>query len=54
MAKYSQWHTEMSSTSKKGHAIEEINTLGGNMDVLMKLIASRSAHIDPSDMPLSS
>ena len=31
MANYSQWHTERSSTSKKVHAIEEINTLSGKM-----------------------
>src|SRR3989337_426728 len=39
MTNYSQWHTERSSTSKKVHAIEEINTLSGKMDELMKLIA---------------
>ena len=32
MVNYSQWHTEKSSTSKKVHAIEEINTLSGKMD----------------------
>ena len=53
MANYSQWHTERSSTSKKVHAIEEINTLSGKMDELIKLIASKSAPIDPSHMPLS-
>ena len=37
MANYSQWHAERSSTSKKVHAIEEINTLSGKMDELMKL-----------------
>ena len=31
MANYSQWHTERSS-SKKVHAIEEINVLSGKMD----------------------
>ena len=50
MANYSQQHTERSSTSKKVHAIEEINTLSGKMDELMKLIASKSAPIDPNDM----
>ena len=35
------------------HAIEEINTLSGKMDELMKLFASKSAPIDPNDMPLS-
>ena len=34
MANYSQWHTERSS-SKKVHAIEEINVLSGKMDELM-------------------
>ena len=31
MANYFQWHTER-STSKKVHAIEEINVLSGEMD----------------------
>jgi len=53
MSNYSQWHTERSSTSKKVHTIEEINTLSRKMDELMKLIASKSARIDPNDMPLS-
>ena len=45
MVNYSQWHTERSS-SKKDHAIEEINILSGKMDEHMKLIASKSAPID--------
>ena len=53
MVNYSQWHTERSSTSKKVHAIEEINVLSGKMDELMKLFANKSAHTDPNDMPLS-
>ena len=40
-------------TSKKVHAIEEINVLSAKMDELMKLLASKSASIDPNDMPLS-
>ena len=52
MANYSQWHTERSS-SKKVHAIEEINVLSGKMDELMKLFATKIASIDPNDMPLS-
>ena len=52
MANYSQWHTER-STSKKLHAIEEINVLSGKMDELMKLFATKSAPIEPNDMPLS-
>mgnify|MGYP005837251789 FL=1 len=35
------------------HAIEEINVLSGKMDELMKLFATKSACIDPNDMPLS-
>ena len=38
---------------KKVHAIEEINVLSGKMDELMKLFATKSASIDPNDMPLS-
>ena len=53
MVNYSQWHTERSSTSKKVHAIEEINVLSGKIVELMKLFASNSASIDPNDMPLS-
>ena len=41
------------STSKKVHAVEEINVLSGKMDELMKLFATKSASIDPNDMPLS-
>ena len=36
MANSSQWHNERSS-SKKVHAIEEINVLSGKMDELMKI-----------------
>ena len=53
MVNYSQWHTERSSTSKKVHAIEEINVLSGKMDELMKLFASKSVSSDPNDMALS-
>ena len=53
MVNYSQWHTERPSTSKKVHAIEEINVLSGKMDELMKLFANKNAPIDPNDMPLS-
>ena len=49
---YSQWHTER-STSKKVHAIEEINVFSGKMDELMKLFANKSAPTDPNDIPLS-
>ena len=52
MANYSQWHIER-STSKKVHAIEEINVLSGKMDELMKLFATKGAPIDPNVMPLS-
>ena len=52
MANYSQWHTERSS-SKKVHAIEEINVLSGKMDELMKLFANKSVSSDPNDMPSS-
>ena len=40
------------STSKKVHAIEEINTLSVKMDELMKLFASKSSPINPNDIPL--
>src|SRR5215216_4777496 len=53
MVNYSQWHTKRSSTSKKVHAIEEINVLSGKMDELMKLFSSKSYPIDHNDMPLS-
>ena len=53
MANYSQWHTERSS-SKKVHAIEEINVLSENMDELMKMFAPKNTPLDPNDMPLSS
>ena len=53
MANYSQWHTKRSS-SKKVHAIEEINVLSGKMDELMKLFSTKNTPLDPNDMPLSS
>ena len=51
MANYSQWHTERST--KKVHAIEEINVLSGKMDELMKLFANNSVSSNPNDVPLS-
>ena len=53
MANYSQWHTERSS-SKKVHAIEEINVLSGTMDELMNMFATKNTPLDPNDMPFSS
>ena len=35
------------------HAIEEIDVLSGKMDELIKLFASKSASINPNDIPLS-
>ena len=52
MVNYSQRHTER-STSKKVHAIEEINVLSGKMDELMKLFSNKSSYFDPNDMSLS-
>ena len=46
--------THEGSSSKKVHAIEEINVLSGKMDELMKLFATRNTPLDPNDMPLSS
>ena len=54
MTNHSQWHTERSPTSKKVHTIEEINSLSAKMDELMNLVASRSVHLDPINMPLCS
>jgi len=51
MANYSQWHTERSS-SKKVHAIEEINVLSEKMDELMKMFANKNTSLDPNEMPL--
>ena len=53
MFNYSQWHTERSSSSKKVHAIEDINVLSGKMDELMKLSSNKSVSSDPNDIPLS-
>ena len=52
MANYSQWHTKRSS-SKKVHAIEEINVLSEKMDELMNMFAPKNTPLDPNDMPLS-
>ena len=51
MVNYSQWDTKR-STSKKVHAIEEINIFSGKMDELMKLFANKSVSSDANDMPL--
>jgi hypothetical protein len=40
MTNYSQWHTERA-------------TLGDKMDAIMKMLASKNAHVDPNDVPLS-
>ena len=53
MANYSQWHTERAPTSKKVIFIEEITMLSDKMDALMKMVASKNAHVDPNDVPLS-
>jgi hypothetical protein len=53
MTNYSQWHTERASTSKKVNSVEEISTLGDKMDAIMKMLASKNAHVDPNDVPLS-
>src|SRR3990170_2405957 len=53
MVNYSQWHTKKTPTSKKVNSIEEISTLSDKVDALMKLVASKNAHIDPNDVPLS-
>ena len=45
MVNYSQWHAERSSTSKKVHAIEEINVFSGKLDELMKLFATKSVFL---------
>ena len=46
-------HTERTPTSKKVNSVEEISTLNDKVDVLMKMVASKIAHIDPNDVPLS-
>ena len=53
MTNYSQWHTERTPTGKKVNSVEEINTLSEKMDALLNLVASKNAHIDPNDVPLS-
>ena len=50
-ANYSQWHTERAPTSKKVNSVEEISTFSEKVDALMKLIASKNAHIDRNDVP---
>ena len=52
MANYSQWHNEGAPTSKKINAVE-IVSLKEKVDALIKMVASKSAPIDPNDMPLS-
>ena len=53
MKNYYQWHTERTPTGKKVNSVEEINTLSDKMDALLKLVASKNAHIDPNDVSVS-
>jgi hypothetical protein len=53
MTNYSQWHTERAPTSKKVNFVEEVSTLGDKMDAIVKMLASKNAHVDPNDVPLS-
>ena len=53
MTNYSQWHTERAPTGKKVISVEEIATLSEKVDALMNMVASKNAHVDPNDIPLS-
>ena len=55
MANYSQWHTESAPTSKEVNSVEEISSLSDKVDALVKLVASKSAHVYFyfNDIPLS-
>ena len=52
-ANYSQWHTERSPTDKKVNYVEKISSLNEKVDMIMSMLATKSATIDPNDMPLS-
>ena len=52
-ANYSQWHTERAPTGKKVNSVEEISSLNEKVDAIMSMLATKSATIDPNDMPLS-
>ena len=53
MTNYYQWHTERAPTGKKVNSVEEIATLSEKVDALMNMVASKNAHVDLNDMPLS-
>ena len=53
MTNYFQWHTERAPTGKKVNSVEEVSTLGDKMDAIMKMLASKNAHVDLNDVPLS-
>src|SRR3954467_2598672 len=53
MTKYSQWHTERSTTCKKANFVEEISSLNDKVDRIMSLL-TKQAPIDPHDVPLNS
>ena len=44
---------ERAPTGKKVNYVVEITTLSDKMDALMKMVASKNAHVDPNDVPLS-
>ena len=51
MANYCQWHTKRAPTGKKVNSVKEITTLTDKMDALMKMVASKNAHVDSNDVP---
>ena len=54
MTNYSEWHTERAPQGKKVNSVEETSSLSDKIDIIMSMLVNGKAHVDPSNIPLSS
>ena len=54
MTNYSEWHTERAPQGKKVNSVEETSALNDKIDTIMSMLVNGKAHVDPSNIPLSS
>jgi hypothetical protein len=54
MVNYSEWHTERAPQGKKVNYVEETSSLSDKIDTIMAMLVNDRAHVDPSNVPLSS
>ena len=54
MTNYSEWHTERAPQGKKVNSVEETSSLSDKIDTIMSMLVNGKAHVDPSNIPLSS